>query len=67
MFKTATGLFMVHIPNRGSARPFTDGMRRQVLTQPALPDMPTVIEPPISGAKSSPVSWRPKRPGGRRP
>jgi tripartite-type tricarboxylate transporter receptor subunit TctC len=30
MFKTATGLFMVHIPYRGSAPAFTDLMAGQV-------------------------------------
>jgi tripartite-type tricarboxylate transporter receptor subunit TctC len=71
MFKTATGLFMVHIPYRGSAPAFTDLIAGQVqfmaesipqATQyhkqgkvralavtsrernPALPDVPTVIE-----------------------
>ncbi|MDA8452262.1 tripartite tricarboxylate transporter substrate binding protein [Acidovorax sp. NCPPB 3859] len=71
MFKTATGLFMVHIPYRGSAPAFTDLMGGQVqfmaesipqaaayhqqgkvralavtsrARNPALPDVPTVIE-----------------------
>lgn len=71
MFKTATGLFMVHIPYRGSAPAFTDLMGGQVEfmaesipqaatyhkqgkvralavtsreRNPALPDVPTVIE-----------------------
>ena len=71
MFKTATGLFMVHIPYRGSAPAFTDLMAGQVQfmaesipqaaayhkqgkvralavtsreRNPALPDIPTVIE-----------------------
>lgn len=71
MFKTATGLFMVHIPYRGSAPAFTDLMAGQVQfmaesipqaaqyhkqgkvralavtsreRNPALPDVPTVIE-----------------------
>ena len=71
MFKTATGLFMVHIPYRGSAPAFTDLMGGQVQfmaesipqaaayhkqgkvralavtsreRNPALPDVPTVIE-----------------------
>ena len=41
MFKTATGLFMVHIPYRGSAPAFTDLMAGQVhfmaesISQPA--------------------------------
>ena len=70
-FKTATGLFMVHIPYRGSAPAFTDLMGGQVQfmaesipqaanyhkqgkvralavtsreRNPALPDVPTVIE-----------------------
>ncbi len=30
MFKTTTGLFMVHIPYRGSAPAFTDLMAGQV-------------------------------------
>jgi tripartite-type tricarboxylate transporter receptor subunit TctC len=71
MFKSATGLFMVHIPYRGSAPAFTDLMGGQVQfmaesipqaaayhkqgkvkalavtsreRNPALPDVPTVIE-----------------------
>jgi tripartite-type tricarboxylate transporter receptor subunit TctC len=71
MFKTATGLFMVHIPYRGSAPAFTDLMGGQVQfmaesipqaaayhkqgkvralavtsreRNPALPDIPTVME-----------------------
>ena len=71
MFKTATGLFLVHIPYRGSAPAFTDLMAGQVqfmaestpqaanyhkqgkvralavtsrTRNPALPDIPTVIE-----------------------
>jgi len=71
MFKTATGLFMVHIPYRGSAPAFTDLMSGQVQfmaesipqaanyhkqgkvralavtskeRNPALPEVPTVIE-----------------------
>jgi tripartite-type tricarboxylate transporter receptor subunit TctC len=71
MFKTSTGLFMVHIPYRGSAPAFTDLMAGQVQfmaesipqaaayhkqgkvkalavtsrqRNPALPDIPTVIE-----------------------
>lgn len=71
MFKTATGLFLVHIPYRGSAPAFTDLMAGQVqfmaesipqaanyhkqgkvralavtsrARNPALPDIPTVIE-----------------------
>ena len=71
MFKSATGLFMVHIPYRGSAPAFTDLMAGQVQfmaesipqaaqyhkqgkvralavtsreRNPALPDIPTVIE-----------------------
>jgi tripartite-type tricarboxylate transporter receptor subunit TctC len=71
MFKNATGLFMVHIPYRGSAPAFTDLMGGQVQfmaesipqaasyhkqgkvralavtsreRNPALPDIPTVIE-----------------------
>lgn len=71
MFKTATGLFMVHIPYRGSAPAFTDLMGGQVqfmaesipqaaayhkqgkvralavtsrTRNPALPEVPTVIE-----------------------
>ena len=76
MFKTATGLFMVHIPYRGSAPAFTDLMGGQVQfmaesipqaanyhkqgkvralavtskdRNPALPDIPTVIESGIKG------------------
>jgi len=76
MFKSATGLFMVHIPYRGSAPAFTDLMGGQVEfmaesipqaanyhkqgkvralavtsreRNPALPDVPTVIE---SGIKN---------------
>ncbi|MEN9779821.1 MAG: hypothetical protein RL014_969 [Pseudomonadota bacterium] len=76
MFKTATGLFMVHIPYRGSAPAFTDLMAGQVQfmaesipqaaayhkqgkvralavtsreRNPALPDIPTVIETGIKG------------------
>ncbi len=76
MFKNATGLFMVHIPYRGSAPAFTDLMGGQVqfmgesipqaaayhkqgkvralavtskARNPALPDVPTVIE---SGIKN---------------
>ncbi len=76
MFKTATGLFMVHIPYRGSAPAFTDLMGGQVQfmaesipqaaayhkqgkvralavtsreRNPALPDVPTVIESGIKG------------------
>ena len=75
MFKSATGLFMVHIPYRGSAPAFTDLMAGQVQfmaesipqaaqyhkqgkvralavtsreRNPALPDIPTVIEPGIA-------------------
>ena len=71
MFKTSTGLFMVHIPYRGSAPAFTDLMGGQVqfmaesipqaaayhkqgkvralavtsrLRNPALPEVPTVME-----------------------
>ena len=71
MFKNATGLFMVHIPYRGSAPAFTDLMAGQVQfmaesipqaaayhkqgkvkalavtsreRNPALPDVPTVME-----------------------
>jgi tripartite-type tricarboxylate transporter receptor subunit TctC len=71
MFKSATGLYMVHIPYRGSAPAFTDLMAGQVQfmaesipqaaqyhkqgkvralavtsreRNPALPDVPTVIE-----------------------
>ncbi|MDR6537224.1 tripartite tricarboxylate transporter substrate binding protein [Variovorax soli] len=71
MFKTATGLYMVHIPYRGSAPAFTDLMAGQVqfmaesipqaanyhkqgkvralavtsaTRNPALPDIPTVME-----------------------
>lgn len=76
MFKNATGLFMVHIPYRGSAPAFTDLMGGQVqfmaesipqaaayhkqgkvralavtsrTRNPALPDIPTVIESGIKG------------------
>ncbi len=76
MFKTATGLYMVHIPYRGSAPAFTDLMGGQVqfmaesipqaanyhkqgkvralavtsaARNPALPDIPTVIETGIKG------------------
>lgn len=76
MFKTATGLFMVHIPYRGSAPAFTDLMAGQVQfmaesipqaasyhkqgkvkalavtsreRNPALPEVPTVIESGIRG------------------
>ncbi|MFM2083271.1 MAG: hypothetical protein RLY95_89 [Pseudomonadota bacterium] len=76
MFKNATGLFMVHIPYRGSAPAFTDLMAGQVQfmaesipqaanyhkqgkvkalavtsreRNPALPDVPTVIESGIKG------------------
>lgn len=76
MFKNATGLFMVHIPYRGSAPAFTDLMGGQVQfmaesipqaaayhkqgkvkalavtsreRNPALPDIPTVIESGIQG------------------
>jgi len=76
MFKAATGLFMVHIPYRGSAPAFTDLMAGQVQfmaesipqaaqyhkqgkvralavtsreRNPALPDVPTVME---SGIKN---------------
>ncbi|MDM0011833.1 tripartite tricarboxylate transporter substrate binding protein [Variovorax sp. J22P168] len=76
MFKSATGLFMVHIPYRGSAPAFTDLMGGQVqfmaesipqaanyhkqgkvralavtsaTRNPALPDVPTVIESGIKG------------------
>ena len=76
MFKTATGIFMVHIPYRGSAPAFTDLMGGQVqfmaesipqaanyhkqgkvralavtsaARNPALPDIPTVIESGIKG------------------
>ena len=76
MFKTATGLFMVHIPYRGSSPAFTDLMGDQVQfmaesipqaanyhkqgkvralavtskeRNPALPDIPTVIESGIKG------------------
>lgn len=76
MFKTATGLFMVHIPYRGSAPAFTDLMSGQVqfmaesipqaaayhkqgkvralavtsaARNPALPEIPTVIESGIKG------------------
>ena len=76
MFKTATGLFMVHIPYRGSAPAFTDLMGGQVqfmaesipqaaayhkqgkvralavtsrARNPALPEVPTVIESGLKG------------------
>ncbi len=76
MFKNATGLFMVHIPYRGSAPAFTDLMAGQVQfmgesipqaanyhkqgkvralavtskeRNPALPDVPTVIESGVKG------------------
>jgi tripartite-type tricarboxylate transporter receptor subunit TctC len=76
MFKSATGLFMVHIPSRGSAPAFTDLMGGQVQfmaesipqaaayhkqgkvralavtsreRNPALPEIPTVIESGIKG------------------
>jgi tripartite-type tricarboxylate transporter receptor subunit TctC len=76
MFKTATNLFMVHIPYRGSAPAFTDLMAGQVQfmaesipqaanyhkqgkvralavtsreRNPALPDVPTVIESGVKG------------------
>ena len=76
MFKSATGLFMVHIPYRGSAPAFTDLMAGQVQfmaesipqaanyhkqgkvralavtsreRNPALPDIPTVIESGLKG------------------
>jgi len=76
MFKNSTGLFMVHIPYRGSAPAFTDLMAGQVQfmaesipqaaayhkqgkvraiavtsreRNPALPDVPTVIESGIQG------------------
>ena len=76
MFKTATGLFMVHIPYRGSAPAFTDLMAGQVQfmaesipqaanyhkqgkvralavtsreRNPALPDVPTVMESGVKG------------------
>jgi len=76
MFKSATGIFMVHIPYRGSAPAFTDLMGGQVQfmaesipqaanyhkqgkvralavtsreRNPALPDIPTVIESGIPG------------------
>ena len=76
MFKTAAGLFMVHIPYRGSAPAFTDLMGGQVQfmgesipqaanyhkqgkvralavtsqeRNPALPDIPTVIESGFKG------------------
>jgi tripartite-type tricarboxylate transporter receptor subunit TctC len=76
MFKSETGLFLVHIPYRGSAPAFTDLMAGQVQfmaesipqaanyhkqgkvkalavtsreRNPALPDVPTVIEAGIKG------------------
>jgi tripartite-type tricarboxylate transporter receptor subunit TctC len=76
MYKSATGLFMVHIPYRGSAPAFTDLMAGQVQfmaesipqaatyhkqgkvralavtsreRNPALPDIPTVIESGVKG------------------
>ena len=76
MFKNSTGLFMVHIPYRGSAPAFTDLMAGQVqfmaesipqaagyhkqgkvralavtsrTRNPALPDVPTVIESGFKG------------------
>ena len=76
MFKNAAGIFMVHIPYRGSAPAFTDLMGGQVQfmgesipqaasyhkqgkvralavtskeRNPALPDIPTVIESGIKG------------------
>ena len=76
MFKNATGIFLVHIPYRGSAPAFTDLMAGQVQfmgesipqaanyhkqgkvralavtsreRNPALPDVPTVIEAGIKG------------------
>lgn len=76
MFKNSTGLFMVHIPYRGSAPAFTDLMAGQVqfmaesipqaanyhkqgkvralavtsrARNPALPDVPTVIESGFKG------------------
>lgn len=76
MFKSSTGLFMVHIPYRGSAPAFTDLMAGQVqfmaesipqaaayhkqgkvralavtsrARNPALPEIPTVIESGIPG------------------
>lgn len=76
MFKSATGIFMVHIPYRGSAPAFTDLMGGQVQfmaesipqaanyhkqgkvralavtsaeRNPALPEVPTVIEAGIQG------------------
>lgn len=76
MFKTATGLYLVHIPYRGSAPAFTDLMGGQVQfmaesipqaanyhkqgkvralavtsaqRNPALPDIPTVIESGLKG------------------
>lgn len=76
MFKNSTGLFMVHIPYRGSAPAFTDLMAGQVqfmaesipqaanyhkqgkvralavtsrTRNPALPEVPTVIESGVKG------------------
>ncbi|SCK59620.1 Tripartite-type tricarboxylate transporter, receptor component TctC [Variovorax sp. HW608] len=76
MFKNATGIYMVHIPYRGSAPAFTDLMGGQVQfmaesipqaasyhkqgkvraiavtsakRNPALPDVPTVIESGVKG------------------
>lgn len=76
MFKNSTGLFLVHIPYRGSAPAFTDLMAGQVQfmgesipqaanyhkqgkvralavtsreRNPALPDVPTVIESGVKG------------------
>jgi len=76
MFKSATGIYMVHIPYRGSAPAFTDLMGGQVQfmaesipqaanyhkqgkvraiavtsakRNPALPDVPTVIESGVKG------------------
>ena len=78
MFKSAAGLFMVHIPYRGSAPAFTDLMGGQVQfmgesipqaanyhkqgkvralavtskeRNPALPDIPTVIESGFKGVE----------------